>query len=442
VPDLPELPAGLRERLRHQQPADASRDWYRIAAAKDKPKTAEIWIYERIGADWFDDGVDAKSFARKLQALDVDEIILHLNSPGGAAWDGIAIYNSLKDHKASVTVVVDGLAASAASFIAQSGDRIKMNRAAQMMIHDASGVAIGNAKDMAEFAEVLDKLSDSIAGIYAGRAGSTVAEWRTAMGRESWYTAAEAVEAGLADEMVEETPAEPKARARFDLAVFNFAGRSAAPPPPVLAHAPDPPPPAPTDPPADPPEPTPQEGAGMDPAKLREALGLAADASDPDVTAALTTAGITVAAPAAPPAGPNPGDPAPDPAPPPDTLPPRQPSLQAGVGSDAILLDPAQLRALQQQAVRGDEAYRRMKEAECETVLDAALKEGKFPPSRREHWKQLWAADPDGTKETVSRLAPNVIPVSLASGYPGVGDETEADMIYQAMYPVGGASRG
>lgn len=443
MPDIPELPDSLRERLRHR-PAAVGGDWFRIQAKDEpgKPKTAEVWIYDRIGSDWFDEGVSAKSFARQLKALDVDEIILHLNTPGGDAWDGIAIYNSLKDHRARVTVVVDALAASAGSYIAQSGDVVRMNRAATMMIHDASGVAMGNAKDMADFADVLDKLSNSVAGIYASRAGGEVADWRAAMGRETWYTAAEAVEAGLADETVDEQPAEPKARARFDLKVFAYAGRDKAPPPRPAANVGGMPTPhGPT-----PPGPTsagrstnPQKGAGMDPArlaKLREAYDLPADAPEADVLAKMA-ADVPAPAPATQPPPESGGGGARD-----DALPPKVTAPSAG--SDAVLMDPAHLRQLQAQAARGDEAFRKMREAECDTVISQAIKDGKFPPSREEHYRLRWATDPDGTEDEIKRLAKNTIPVS-ASGYTGVGDETETDMVYNAMYPnssKAGASRG
>lgn len=174
----------------------------------------------------------------------------------------------------------------------------------------------------------------------------------------------------------------------------------------------------------------------MDPAKLREALGLTPDSSDTEVTAALASAGL---APSSTPAAPAAGDPTPDPAP---ALPPPVPTVSAG-SSDAVLLDPAQYNALRQQAQRGDEAWRKLRENECEQVLDTAIKAGKFPPARRDHWKTLWAADPDGTKATIDKLAANVIPVS-ASGYPGVGDETETDIVYGSMYPDTkvGAGRG
>jgi len=170
--------------------------WYRITAAADR---AELFIYGVIGSDWDDGDVTAAAFVKDLRALDVKAIDLHLNSPGGLVFDGVAIYSALKNHPATVTSFVDGVAASAASFVAMAGEEIVVEKPAKMMIHDANGLVLGDADDMRQMADLLDELSDTIAGIYADRAGKTVAHWRTAMRAQTWYGAAEAVAAGLAD---------------------------------------------------------------------------------------------------------------------------------------------------------------------------------------------------------------------------------------------------
>ncbi|MGX4404113.1 head maturation protease, ClpP-related, partial [Clostridioides difficile] len=118
-------------------------------------------------------GVFARDFAEQIAALDVDQINLYVNSPGGAAWDGVAIMNALRRHRARVLVTVDGLAASAASLICMAGDHITMGPSSQMMVHDASGIAWGNAQVLRDTATVLDKLSDSYADEYAKRASGT-----------------------------------------------------------------------------------------------------------------------------------------------------------------------------------------------------------------------------------------------------------------------------
>mgnify|MGYP000973649162 CR=1 FL=1 len=206
-------------------------DLHPTAAADDgtssSPSAADITLYGTIGADLWGDGISAADLARQIADLDVDELNVYVNSPGGAAWDGLAIMNALRRHKAKVTVTVDALAASAASVIAMAGDRIVMNRGSELMIHDASGWCIGNAEAMAETAQVLSKLSDSYAAAYAARAGGNTEDWRARMRAETWYTAEEAVLAGLADEWVDAPPAE----ARFDMSGFRYRGRSAAPAP-------------------------------------------------------------------------------------------------------------------------------------------------------------------------------------------------------------------
>jgi ATP-dependent protease ClpP protease subunit len=158
---------------------------------------AELLIYDEIS--WW--GICATDVAAVLSTVS-GPLHVRVNSPGGDVFDGIAIYNMLADYDGEVTVTVDGLAASAASFIAMAGDTIRMNRASQMMIHDASGMCWGNAADMKAMAALLDMVSGTLAGIYAARTGVDTATWRSRMLEETWYTAESAVEAGLADEMV------------------------------------------------------------------------------------------------------------------------------------------------------------------------------------------------------------------------------------------------
>jgi ATP-dependent protease ClpP protease subunit len=197
-------------------------DWYRITdSAAD---VAEVYVYDEIG--FF--GVSAADFVRDLAGVSAPRIDLHLNTPGGSIFDGIAIYNGLRHHPARVTSIVDSLAASIGSVIAMAGDEIVMAEHSQMMIHDGLGMAIGNADDMRETAELLERQSDNIAGIYAARAGGTPGQWRERMRAETWYTDAEAVRAGLADRIGVST-SEPVGS--WDLSIFNHAGRENAPGP-------------------------------------------------------------------------------------------------------------------------------------------------------------------------------------------------------------------
>lgn len=225
-------------RFRGQVPPQTREPLKAEVSVKTDGTTATLRIFDVIdswGGPW---GVSAKEVAAALDELGpgVTSIDLHLNSPGGEALEGVAILNLLRAHPAKVTATVDGMAASAASFIAAGADETIMARNSQLMIHDAWGLVVGNAQDMTELAAVLDKLSNNIASIYAEKAGGTTAEWRAAMKAETWYNADEAVTAGLADSVIAVDDAPANA---FDLTVFSHAGRVDAPAPFIpAAHAP------------------------------------------------------------------------------------------------------------------------------------------------------------------------------------------------------------
>jgi ATP-dependent Clp endopeptidase proteolytic subunit ClpP len=196
-------------------------------------KTATMKIYDPID-DWGAPfGVSAKEFGAALDELDsdVETIELHVHSPGGIAWEGVAIMNLLRQHPAKVHAVVDGMAASAASYIVVGGaDRVTMAPNATLMIHDASGLCVGQAADMKVMFDRLEMLSQNIAEIYAEKAGGSVDDWRSAMQPETWYTADEAVSAGLADDKLKKATADAPTD-RFDLSIFAHAGRDHAPAP-------------------------------------------------------------------------------------------------------------------------------------------------------------------------------------------------------------------
>ncbi|MEU1372991.1 head maturation protease, ClpP-related [Streptomyces triculaminicus] len=318
----------MHERLRTARPRAELRagrnDWYRIRNLADG--ATEVAIYDEIG--YF--GVTASDFIAELKTIESPEITLRLNSPGGEVFDGIAIMNALRSHPARVTTHVDGIAASIASVIAMAGDRIVMQPHSQMMIHDGSGLCIGNAGDMREMADLLDKQSDNIAGVYAERAGGTVRQWRTRMLAETWYTAAEAVEAGLADEVAkplrrpDECAEDMPMAASWDLSVFRYASRTEAPPPAAVVVANSAAPVEDTsgtaedEAPAQPEDETPDVEFSFDPGVFRAALQAAADPMpdyDPGHLRSLM-AGVALDAPAAPEARPPaPAPPAPAPVP-------------------------------------------------------------------------------------------------------------------------------
>lgn len=206
-----------------------ARSWYRISNAAD-PDEAELLLYDEIGG-WF--GSTADELIADLRGITAPRMRVRVNSPGGSVFEGIAIANAIRSHPANVTVQIDGIAASIASVIAMAGDRIEMAPNTMMMIHDASGVCMGNAADMEEMAELLDLISDNIADAYAQRAGGTRDEWRARMRAETWYLPEAAVAAGLADEAVQApkqgTPAEPDEpesdmHRAYDLAAYGYTG--------------------------------------------------------------------------------------------------------------------------------------------------------------------------------------------------------------------------
>lgn len=176
--------------------------WYSMKMKA--PKKARVDIYDVIAKDWYGDGtvVEGKKFVNDLKALgELDEIELHINSPGGAVFEGNVIYNELRRHKAKVTAIVDGLAASIASVIAMAADKIIMPSNAMMMIHDPSGLAWGNAQEMQKMIERLEKIKEGAVTAYEGKTGLSRDEISEMMTEETWLTADEAVEKGFADEV-------------------------------------------------------------------------------------------------------------------------------------------------------------------------------------------------------------------------------------------------
>ena len=196
----------------------AKRDAFYSIKAKAEERHAEILIYDEIGpANFWVDTVDAKSLVKDLQELDVDTIDIRLNSPGGDVFDGVAIYNALRDHPAKVRVKVDGFAASIASVIMLAGDERVIGQGAQVMIHDPWGFSMGGAADMRKYADLLDGIRESIVDIYTDRTGMDRETLTAAMANETWYGADAALEAGFATGVSGGTEdAAIKAVAKFD----------------------------------------------------------------------------------------------------------------------------------------------------------------------------------------------------------------------------------
>ena len=189
------------------------KSWYEIRA---RASGVEVLIYDEIGAY----GVSAKGFLAELGALpDGVPIDLRLNSPGGSVFDAVAIFNALQRHDGTITVWIDGIAASAASYIAMAGDEIVMPENAFLMIHDPSGLVMGTAADMREMADTMDKIAGSMIRGYAGRSGRSEEEIAALMTAETWFDAQDALAAGLATRMAEPV----RIAASFDIGRFRNA---------------------------------------------------------------------------------------------------------------------------------------------------------------------------------------------------------------------------
>lgn len=225
APDATEPVAAEARALRLLPRNGKKGGWYDVRNAFEG--VAEVSIQDEIGGY----GLSAKDFIDEVKALGpVKALNVHINSPGGSVFAGLAIYNYLKRMDAEVTVYIDGLAASIASVIAMAG-RVVVPANACLMIHDPSGVAMGTAEDMLAMATALEKIKSSLVTVYTEKTGKSAEDIAAMMAAETWMTAAEAVEMGFADELVEPV----RMAASFDVSRFenapDFLAQAAEPEP-------------------------------------------------------------------------------------------------------------------------------------------------------------------------------------------------------------------
>lgn len=169
-----------------------------IKASDENDNT--IGIYDPIGYDYWDDsGVTAKRISAALRSLDGADVVVNINSPGGDVFEGLAIYNLLREYKGHVTVRILGVAASAASFIAMAADEIQIARAGFFMIHNAWTGLWGNRNDLRETADFLEQIDDTIADIYHVKSGLSMDELKADMDKERWINGRDAIDSGFAD---------------------------------------------------------------------------------------------------------------------------------------------------------------------------------------------------------------------------------------------------
>lgn len=202
LPGAPEgrLHAGISSQI---QPRALDRWNPGIQAADAKESDRSISVYDVIGYDyWTGEGVTAKRIAAALRNMGAGPVTVNVNSPGGDMFEGLAIYNLLREHEGEVTVKVLGLAASAASIIAMAGDTVQVARAGFLMIHNAWVVAMGNRNDLREYADTLEPFDRAMADIYAARTGQDQKAMAKLMDSETWIGGSDAIEEGFADELL------------------------------------------------------------------------------------------------------------------------------------------------------------------------------------------------------------------------------------------------
>lgn len=201
--NLPALPAAQpRAGITFDLPQAALARWNPAiqAAAKEE---ASISIFDPIGFDpWTGDGVTAKRIAAILRNLDGADVAVNINSPGGDMFEGLAIYNLLREYKGAVNVNVMGVAASAASIIAMAGDTIQIGRSAFLMIHNCWIVAVGNKTELRAAADTIEPFDRAMADVYAARTGLDFKAVAKLMDAETFIAGSDAVEQGFADALL------------------------------------------------------------------------------------------------------------------------------------------------------------------------------------------------------------------------------------------------
>ncbi|WP_283612327.1 head maturation protease, ClpP-related [Mycolicibacterium poriferae] len=404
------------------------RQWYSVQNKADDPKTAEVEIYDDI-IPFF--GVDATSFRNELRALgdDVENIDLHVHSRGGNVYEAVAIMNALRQHDAKVTTTVDGVAASAAGFIAVgASDELIMAENAELMAHLPWVMAMGDANDMRKAAERLDQIGNNIASIFAEKAGGSVDEWLAVLTEETWWSAQEAVDAGVADRVLK-TPkrkaaAKSGAKNRLDLSVFNHAGRSAAPAPrKPEAHNQNPPSV----------DPAAEVEKGKEPTvalseSALQKLGLNADADDSAIEEAINKladkepAVVNVT----------------------NKAKPTAEDIKAWAEEfDLAVMNTEARDKLLADAQAGAEARAQQVREANDRVIADALNSGKISPKSAPKWREELDKSPETVKALLDDMPENRLPVEeLGHGVSSENSPEDKDKVDMFAYVTGGVEYG
>lgn len=178
--------------------------WNPEVHAAATPDDRTINIYDVIGYDyWTGEGMTAKIVSSVLNKAGGDDVTVNINSPGGDFFEGLAIYNMLKEYDGDVTVNIVGMAASAASVIAMAGTTVKIAEAGFLMIHNSWHVCVGNKHDMQERADTLAKFDESMVGVYSKNSTVDSDEIIQMMDDETWISGKDAVEMGFASQLLD-----------------------------------------------------------------------------------------------------------------------------------------------------------------------------------------------------------------------------------------------
>jgi ATP-dependent protease ClpP protease subunit len=173
----------------------------------------ELWIMDVLGWPWN----DINSMIREVSSLKEKELLVRLNSPGGDPIDTFALYHALKNHSAKVTVRIEALAASAASFLALAGNEVQAYSSSLMMIHNSWVVTSGNRFELQDTADVLEKIDDNMRDIYVEKSKMGKKEVADMMKAETWLSAKEAKDKGFVNTILDGKPV----KAAFDLSIFS-----------------------------------------------------------------------------------------------------------------------------------------------------------------------------------------------------------------------------
>jgi ATP-dependent Clp protease protease subunit len=180
--------------------------------ASSSGKTGELYIYGAFSSSPWSDGISSKAVVAALEEMKsegCEAVSVFINSPGGDVFEGVAILNCLKRFEGSVNIMVDGVAASAASLVAMAGDTIRIGSGAMMMVHDPATLIFGDAAALREKADMLEKISGAMVSAYCERTKLDAGEMRTLMSDETWMTADDAVKRGFADSVFTQDEPEP-----------------------------------------------------------------------------------------------------------------------------------------------------------------------------------------------------------------------------------------